>query len=584
MKLLSLEIKPNPISGWASPILNFGNDITQLYAKNESGKTPIIQSIIFCLGYPVDFRADIIKHCASANLVVEIEGVEYVFIRRYDSKFDLTVKKDNLEIHRFYNEADFSKFILPALGYAQDRLVTTSNQPSPPYVSAVIPIFYLDQDRGYSEYYFPANSFFIKNQFPEMVRLAAGFPPINSYDRKEKVIEVRNTLKYLDHTIIDSRKLLQRLRGEVNVQGRNIDNINSEVDTLKKNLENLKNTKDIKSEALNSFDVLIHKLRSQLREVISEEHDLQSKISSSKSIQKEIESEIETLALNEESLSAFRTLSEICSTPNCGMFFASSESYGKSLLYLKDQIKDLATSTATNQQRLDMMTAERTVIEKSIQELSEERGQAVSKEGIDLFVKAISQISSSIFDLELQKTKLLQIKQQESNYLNLQLERDRNISLEESMQGSREPSAEMITFRRNLAIQMADWLDTLRSMTISREVKIDSEFKPILGEEKLKVFKGSSKARTVLAYHAALFSQLLSRTDSGFRFLIFDTPRQHELQIEDLDDYMQLLKQIARDCNAQIIFSTTSYRYSLTDGDEEWLPSFPQFNQPMYLG
>ena len=152
------------------------------------------------------------------------------------------------------------------------------------------------------------------------------------------------------------------------------------------------------------------------------------------------------------------------------------------------------------------------------------------------------------------------------------------------MQGSREPSAEMITFRRNLAIQMADWLDTLRSMTISREVKIDSEFKPILGEEKLKVFKGSSKARTVLAYHAALFSQLLSRTDSGFRFLIFDTPRQHELQIEDLDDYMQLLKQIARDCNAQIIFSTTSYRYSLTEGDEEWLPSFPQFNQPMYLG
>lgn len=74
MKLLSLEIKPNPISGWASPILNFGNDITQLYAKNESGKTPIIQSIIFCLGYPVDFRADIIKHCASANLIVEIEA------------------------------------------------------------------------------------------------------------------------------------------------------------------------------------------------------------------------------------------------------------------------------------------------------------------------------------------------------------------------------------------------------------------------------------------------------------------------------------------------------------------------------
>ncbi|MDF5807993.1 hypothetical protein P4123_09475 [Pseudomonas aeruginosa] len=73
----------------------------------------------------------------------------------------------------------------------------------------------MDQDQGYSEYYAPPRPGFIKNQFSEMVRLAANFPPQHSYDKKKKAIEVKKDLDYLDITIVDSRKLMDRLAQEL---------------------------------------------------------------------------------------------------------------------------------------------------------------------------------------------------------------------------------------------------------------------------------------------------------------------------------------------------------------------------------
>ncbi len=38
----------------------------------------------------------------------------------------------------------------------------------------------------------------------------------------------------------------------------------------------------------------------------------------------------------------FESFSEICQNADCGVFIGSSQSYAKNLLYLKDQLKDLA--------------------------------------------------------------------------------------------------------------------------------------------------------------------------------------------------------------------------------------------------
>lgn len=74
MRFETLEIIPNGPSGWGSGELRFGEVITQLYAINESGKTPLIMSILFCLGLDIKFRADITQNCRLARLTININS------------------------------------------------------------------------------------------------------------------------------------------------------------------------------------------------------------------------------------------------------------------------------------------------------------------------------------------------------------------------------------------------------------------------------------------------------------------------------------------------------------------------------
>ncbi|MBC3385676.1 hypothetical protein HU767_16680 [Pseudomonas sp. SWRI179] len=347
----------------------------------------------------------------------------------------------------------------------------------------------------------------------------------------------------------------------------------------------MKSTKDIKSETINSFDHLITEMRRQHRDMTTQQLALEAKITSSAQIRQEIESEIETLDLNEEARRAFMSFSEICTTPSCGMFLVSSDSYGKSLLYLRDQIKDLDTVSTANIQQAEAIATQKSWVERQISELSEKRGLAEREAGIEMFIEAISKIASEIFELELEKTKLKKYHAQEKSHLELQNRRNRTLTEQESLGPEREQSLEVVKFKRNLAEKMADWLNTLNSKNISRDIRIDSDLKPVLGTEKIGIIKGSSKARTVLAFHAALFEICTSDLSSPFRTLIFDTPRQQEIHSEDLDAYFKRLKLIATQNDAQIVFSTTSYRFEIDPNlDAEWLPQFGGFEQPMYLG
>lgn len=63
-----------------------------------------------------------------------------------------------------------------------------------------------------------------------------------------------------------------------------------------------------------------------------------------------------------------------------------------------------------------------------------------------------------------------------------------------------------------------------------------------------------------------------------------DTPRQHEIHEEDINNFMINLKNLASDKDAQIIFSSTSYHYNIDNNDEKWEPAFNRDNTSMYLG
>ena len=584
MKFEALEIIANGASGWGSGALKFGDVVTQLYATNESGKTPLIMSILFCLGLDIKFRADITKNSRLARLKVKIAHRLFEFERVFGERFDVTISESGKIVDRFYNDEDLSRFLFRELKVKVERLITSSGTPTTPYFSGVIPLFYLDQDEGYSEFYAPRHNY-IKDQYTEMVRLITHLPSLNVYDKKRKSIDIRKEVEYLDGNIVNSRKLLERLQQDLPIPARKVEVIDYLLEKAKERMFSLKNSKNIKSEAISGLDEMLAEQRNRLREMTQEQNKLESKISGFNTIKQEIDSEIETLNLNEDARRAFVSFSELCTTPNCGMFMASAESYGKSLLYLRDQIKDLEISTAANMQIAETIHIEKINLEKQIADLAIQRVLAERESGVEAFIEAISLTTTELFELQQEKEKFKKVEDQKALHVKLIERREQALTLQESLQRTLEQSAEVVRLRLRLSEGMSKWLGILHARNIPQIVKIDSYLKPIMGEEKLDIFKGSSKTRTVLAYHAALFEICLSDPSSPFRVLILDTPKQQDIPNDHLDSYIKALRNIAEKDGGQVIFSTSSYRYDIDqETDQEWLPGFVTEGESMYLG
>jgi hypothetical protein len=127
-------------------------------------------------------------------------------------------------------------------------------------------------------------------------------------------------------------------------------------------------------------------------------------------------------------------------------------------------------------------------------------------------------------------------------------------------------------------------MDILATTNVSRNVTIEPDFTYRFGTEYLDVFTGSGKARLVLAIHGAIFEKYLEVESRPFRFMILDTPKQHELETPDLVRYLNALQSLCSAKNAQIVVSSTEYRHPIDDQDKEWLPTYPFPEKPMYLG
>ncbi|MGJ8486370.1 AAA family ATPase [Pseudoalteromonas sp. SYSU M81236] len=206
MKLESLKVYARGSNGWGSSELAFAKSITQLYGPNGSGKTPLVQSIAFCLGYPCEFRDDIYVHCESVVLTVSLNGKIYKLKRQYSRELYVQVMEPTGTKQRFFKEGDYSRYLFEVFGYEFPHLVTNSNTHTHPYLSTILPIFYLDQDIGYTDFYKSPGSNFIRDQFSEAVRISVNLPSKNSFDKKKSAIDAKKAVERLDNKV-------QRLKG-----------------------------------------------------------------------------------------------------------------------------------------------------------------------------------------------------------------------------------------------------------------------------------------------------------------------------------------------------------------------------------
>lgn len=582
MNLVSLQIFGNGSSGWRSDLLHFGTKITQLFGPNGCGKTPLVQSIAFCLGYPCVFRQDIYEHCGYVVLVVSTSRGLIRIKRIYNRSVDIEVTGDSISSQRFYDEKDYSDFMFDLVGLPVSKLVSVGNKLTQPYLAAVLPLFYLDQDDGYNALYCPPGKF-IKDQLSEMLRMLFRLPVKNSFEAKKDKIMARERLDFLDKEVQLHRRLYDSAKSSTEHISLSASDLADQIRSLDEEIELLKSTSAGRDDSVSAFDRLVSHQRAEIRETLSEIDVLSKRISGVSRITHEINTELDTLTLNEESRRLFMSFNEICESAACQLFSASSEAYGKNLLYLRDQIKDLERNAEVDTGRLAQAEERRLVLQQQLEALVDERNKVVKSSEISAVVEAISSLKERVFELQTQKYELDKVVVLEKNYIKIIYERDQALDLYQSFGSESAQSVSVVEVRSGLRELYLEWLDTIHTVNISKDITFKDDFIPVLGVEAVSQLKGSTRFRAILAYHAALIELMVRRGFVPFKFLILDTPKQHEIPNEDLDQYFNRLKSLGADVGFQVVFSSTEYHHALGAADKEWTPQYPGEEQNMFL-
>lgn len=582
MKLISIKIFASGQLGWQSDLLEFGENITHLFGPNGCGKTPIVQSIVFCLGYPSVFRNDIYENCAYVELKVETGKGCLTIKREYSRDVDIEVVEPSGNLQRFFDEKEYSTYLFEWMGMQTSNLVTNSNKVTAPYLATMIPIFYLDQDEGYSGIYCPPNNF-IKDQFSEMMRMIFGLPEKNSFDKKKERIEAKERLDYLDHVVEKHSRQVNAANETASAISKSSGDLTVGIQTLESEMEQLKGSGASHDDSIGVIDRLISSHHALMRDVSSEIAEINKRSNSIGQIINEIETEINTLNLNEEARRIFLSFDEICGSGNCQLFSRSSESYSKNLLYLKDQIKDLERNTEIDAIKAEQLKREKSHLEVQIKTAVDERNKTIEKSEISALVDAISALKNQIFELQSQRSEVEKAEKLKTRHYELLSQREEALSRYQSFSTDGVSIPELIYLRADLRKYFLEWLDKLHTSNISRDITFKDDFVPILGQESISQLKGSTRVRAVLAYHAAVLELMAQHGSSGFGFLVMDTPKQHEIHNDDLDRYVQALKALSAKHGMQVIFSTTEYHYQGDEFDKEWNPKYPGEEQKMFL-
>jgi len=582
MKLISLQIFPIGHNGWQSELLHFGNNITQLFGPNGCGKTPVVQSIAYCLGYPCVFRNDIYDHCNYAVLEMDTDKGKLQLKRVYSRSVDIEVTEPNGHKQRFLDEKDFSLYLFDWLDINTSNLVTNSNKVTVPYLASILPIYYLDQDDGYSKFYCPPNNF-IKDQFSEMMRMIFHLPVKNSFDAKKEKIRAKENLDYLDKQVeVEARKVDIAKQAAISIS-KSREDLSKEILQLEAELEQLKSSGASHDDSIGVLERLIATHRNSIREISNEISEIAKRTKGITQIIHEINTEIETLNLNEEARRVFLSFSEICGADHCGLFSTSSDSYSKNLLYLKDQIKDLERNTVTDKVKIEQLESQKQNLEAIVISIVDERNQSIEKSEMSALVDAISELKNQIFELQNQRSDIEKIDSLEQKYFEVIKKRGQALEKYQSFSTDRSSIPGLIKLKSDLRQYFLNWLDVIHTSNISHDITFKNDFTPILGKETISQLKGSTRIRAVLAFHAALLELMVEHESLSFGFLILDTPKQHEIHNDDLNRYLLELKKLCGANDIQVVFSTTEYHYSSDEQDKEWNPKYPGEEQNMFL-
>ncbi len=578
-ELVSVRFVSKEINGWESDELFFGRAITFLHGPNGSGKTPLILGIVFCLGYPSEFRQDIVDNCSAVELKIKIDNREYVITRYLDKKSWTVIDSITGDKVLFHKEKEFVDWFFNLASLPNPLLTSTDEKSSASvYMSTFLPLFYVNQNNGWQGFY-NTPSRFIKDQYQEMVRLLFGASPKNSYQKKNDLIQEKQLLARLQEAIGHREYVLDELKKTIGDDSK--EQIQVAIDhreQLKSRLNQLQENLTFKTKQSSTFETKISDIQVEIAKLVNERNELRLRTNSFVTIKSEILSEIEALNLNVEAAQSFRLF---CSskTENCKLFCVNEEAYGKSLLYLKDQLKDLENN---NNQIKHFIEKVELNIKNKENEISLERAKIseyAKSEGQDLLLIDLKGVSKNLAEIETRIAFREKIEEQSKMYSELLTKRSsaKNRILE--LQSSSRNSSDKILadVRGKLSISVEQWLKVLNTSNVKAPYQFDESLHLTIGGEKLNVFQGSTLTRIILAYHASVIEVAMELGGvNHLGFCVLDTPMQQELKVDDLQEYITALRKLINESNTkiQICLSFSDSNIVPNKDDVIWEPKF----------
>jgi hypothetical protein len=586
VRLQSFQYLPRGAGGWGSGLLHFGDIFTAIQGANGTGKTPIIKGVLQGLGHELELPPDIQDRCEFAQTILLVDGQSVVLTRRLSSEFDLTIDNGS-DRQTFKTQTEYAKWFITLFSGEPRTLTNKQNQSAELYANVLLPAVWVDQDHGWTtDYWTPANRNFIQEQRQEVVRFLVGLPPRHPFRSRTEFDAAKESLERTERAIEMQRFIVERLRTNEQLLDNEEPRLLERRAQLRRELEANSGVLEAVRSAGAFFDREIADLETKRNELIAREDELTKRKGQLNLVLSELDGEEDILTAN---IQATDLLRQFCGRDGCEMFSTSERSFGRSLLFLKDQIKDLTTSNRDLGRDAESIRKQMVALDATLAAKWSERERTVSVSPQAEIMGKLSALTKEVVDVELRIARLQQYAAEQQKFERLLDQREQAVAAvaETRPTGIRGASA-VEDARQMLSDAMQQWLVTLGTQNM-KVAKFDDDLVLYVDGSKFATTthqSGSTRTRIVLAFHAALLEVSLARGGNHPGWLLFDAPKQHELSQTDFDAYTDRLLLLAakHPGRVQMVFSVADLKTQFQSGDEVWMPSFTMEGNPRFLG
>jgi hypothetical protein len=366
MTLKSVQLFPRGDAGWGSGQLEFGTHTTLLLGPNGAGKTPVVKAIAYALGHPVELPPLIRERCYAVKLTIMADGIKYEIERQLAPGVDVQVAESSQPPERIQDERSLSEWVFRRLGISLRTLSGKNGGTIPPYMSVVGPMFLVDQDVGWTASYVPFETHqFVKDQREEVVRWLLDIPARNKPIDKSEFEAAKTNWASIQEQIAFKRKALEQLQrelGEDRVDG-TAARLEARRVVLEAELARVHSALQDLAQVESILDTRIREATQQRDQVSFRLANIKRRKAQLSEVQSEVGAELGALEQNEIAAEAFRAL---CGNEACQFFRKPEDSYGRRVLYLKDQLKDFESSAGETERELVILQQQMATADEAV--------------------------------------------------------------------------------------------------------------------------------------------------------------------------------------------------------------------------